>query len=312
MYCTVKTLSIIIIALLTLTLLSFPILGFYAVHAFCFPKAKSEAEVIRLCTEEYKVYDREWFDSLDFSPFTVSSPRGYDLNGVYLEGKGTRTIVLCHGHTMTWEAQIKYIPLLIEEGWNIIAYNHRYFGNTGGDFCSAGFYEKQDLKLICDWAFEHFPETEKFGIQGESMGAATVLQYLPMDDRLDFVWADCPYSSFRDILNYHIEKVGLPSFTCKPILFFGNLYLKKHMGFDIDEVSPKNAIMEKPVPLFLIHGTTDTYVPTSMSEEMYEARKDYAPTTLLLIDGAEHARAYQTNEEKYRKELKVFLDTWAK
>ncbi|MDC7221104.1 MAG: alpha/beta hydrolase [Spirochaetales bacterium] len=305
---TIKTLLIFAV-LLVLLLIALPLLGIYTARSFCLPRAKGEAEVIGLCTEEAGDFELEWFNTLDFKSFTVPSPRGYDLNGVYLDGESDKTIILCHGHTMTWQTQVKYMPYLLEKGWNIIAYNHRYHGTSGGDICTGGYYEKLDLGLICDWAFEHYPNTETFGVQGESMGAATVLQYLPLDERLDFVWADCPYDDFADILSFHMDLYHIPGFLHKPILYFADRYINKRAGIHLADVSPREAIMEKPVPLFLVHGNGDTYVPYFMSERMYQMRKDYAPTCFVTIEGAEHVKSHSVDSREYDSRLDDFLNS---
>ncbi|MDC7222519.1 MAG: hypothetical protein PQJ60_02195, partial [Spirochaetales bacterium] len=56
-----------------LLLLTLFLLGRYAARVFSHGKRKSEEETFRLCTEQYNDFDREWFDSQDFEPFTVSS-----------------------------------------------------------------------------------------------------------------------------------------------------------------------------------------------------------------------------------------------
>ncbi|MDC7222518.1 MAG: alpha/beta hydrolase [Spirochaetales bacterium] len=300
------TLTFITLALVVLLSLWF--LGRLAARNFSFCHSKTEEELLNLSTGEFGHFKEEWLRSLPLEDFTVTSPLGYDLQGHFIRGEGDKTIVMCHGHTYNWIEDVKFMPLLLEEGWNIVVYNHRYHGTSGGDFCSAGYFEKQDLKLICDWAWETFPQTTLFGIQGESMGAATVLQYLPMDDRLDFVWADCPYSDMADQYSFLFKKkYHIPTFLHKPIIAFCDRYLKKHCQFDTTMVSPREEIMKKPVPLLLVHGAEDTYVPTSMSIEMYEKRKDYAPTELLLIEGADHAEAIHVGREIYEAKLREFF-----
>jgi fermentation-respiration switch protein FrsA (DUF1100 family) len=286
-------------------------LGRLAARSFAFSRSKTEEEALELCTVEYEDFKKEWFDSLAFESFSVSSPRGYDLKGVFLTGSSDKTIIMCHGHTFTWQGQVKYMPFFIDQGWNIVAYNHRYHGTSGGDYCTAGFFEKMDLGLVADWAWEQFPHTKTFGVQGESMGAATVLQYLPMDSRLDFVLADCPYSDMRALYHHQLgNKYRIPAFLQKPVIAFSRDYLKRRCNFDMHQVSPRESIMKARVPLLLFHGTDDTYVPTRMSQEMYEARKDYAPTELLLIEGAKHAEDIKVDREKYESVLKIFLEKY--
>jgi fermentation-respiration switch protein FrsA (DUF1100 family) len=44
------------------------------------------------------------------------------------------------------------------------------------------------------------------------------------------------------------------------------------------------------VPLMLIHGTGDRYVPVEMGERLYQAAPD--PKLMLLVEGAGHRDAF--------------------
>ncbi|MDC7220786.1 MAG: alpha/beta fold hydrolase [Spirochaetales bacterium] len=283
--------------------------GRLAALTFTEPTPRSFEETIQASSEEFGDFERDWFESLPFQPFSVSSPYGYELQGVYLPGNTDKTIVLCHGYRYTWVGTAKYMPLLMEEGWNIITYNHRYHGDSGGPFCSAGYYESHDLKAVCDWAWRKFPQTETFGVQGESMGGATVLLYMNQDERLDFVWADCPFSDLADLYrDQFIRKNGIPRFLHRPILFFTDRYFKNKYQFELADVSPREEILKSPTPLILFHGMADDFILHEMSEEMYELRKEKAPTKLVLIQEGVHAASITADRKKYEEQLKSFLE----
>ncbi|MDC7222796.1 MAG: alpha/beta fold hydrolase [Spirochaetales bacterium] len=302
-------LALVLFVLCALTTALF-LTGRLAARSFTEPTTRSFEETIRVSSEEFGDFELDWFNELPFQSFTVESSYGYDLNGVYLPGDSNKTIVLCHGYRYTWVGTAKYMPLLMEQGWNIVTYNHRFHGDSGGPFCSAGYYESHDLGTVCDWAREKFPQTETFGVQGESMGAATVLLYMSQDDQLDFVWADCPFSDLGDLYRDQFKrKYRIPSFLHGSILFFTDAYMKGKYDFGVARVSPREEILKSDTPLILFHGTADDYILSGMSEEMYKLRKDTAPTRLVLIPQGVHAASITENREEYERQLISFFDS---
>ncbi len=253
-------------------------------------------------------------------PFTVPGPEGYALRGVYVPGKEAapeggspqteKTIIFVHGHTSTWVGMGKYMNLFLKRGWNVIAYSQRHHGDSGGPNTTGGFREKGDLKAVADWAWKQFPQTEVFGVYGESLGAATVLQYLPLDDRLTFAAADCPYSDAAELFRHQLKLNHIPFFLRPFAMACGGLLMRTFAGFRMADVSPKRDILRTEVPLLLIHGGADTYVPTRMSQEMYQLRKEKAPTVLHLMPEAKHAVSIQQDPELYEAWLKEFMETF--
>ncbi|MGM0431983.1 MAG: alpha/beta hydrolase [Spirochaetota bacterium] len=299
----VAAVVILIIALLIVLLAK--ILG----DAFVFPKSKS-LEFTYEQTIAAGGFTEEEFQSYQFESFSVPSDFGYTLRGVYQRGSDPRkTVVFAHGHTWSWHGQVKYFPLYTQRGYTIIAYNHRFHGDSGGPNCTAGYFEKHDLQNVVAWARKQFPETQVLGIMGESMGAATALQYMPLDTELSFVHADCPYSDMYELYDYQLKRRWIPKPLRRAILARCRTYLLKKAQFDLLDVSPQQAIMQSPAPLLLIHGAADRYVPTEMSRSMFHRRKDTAPTTLALIPEATHAQAYLTAPAMYKQQTDAFLNS---
>jgi len=283
-------------------------LGRHMAREFSFSKSKPLSLTYSVCLENGE-YTKEEFEGYNFSEFSVESDFGYTLQGVFSAGTDPlKTVIFVHGHTWTWHGMVKYFSTYANRGYNIIAYNHRYHGNSGGNCCTAGFYEKSDLLKIADWTLTKFTETKTFGVMGESLGAATVLQYMPLDKRLTFAHADCPYSDAAELYQHQMSLYHLPSFLKNTTIKFCDRYFKHNCGFSLNQVSPIRDIMQSSAPLLLVHGDNDNYVPPSMSVDMAEKRKSHEPTTLLLIEGAAHAKASSVNPALYHKTLVKFLD----
>ena len=76
-------------------------------------------------------------------------------------------------------------------------------------------------------------------------------------------------------------------------------------GFSLFEYSPKEAAAMATVPILIIHGDADKFVPLSMSEEIQKAN----PSIILeVIEGAEHAVSYLKDTERYTSLVNSFIN----
>ena len=57
----------------------------------------------------------------------------------------------------------------------------------------------------------------------------------------------------------------------------------------------------------MIHGAEDTYVPTFMGRENFDAAG--GPKQLWLVPDAGHAESYWVNPDQYQNHIASFLDT---
>ena len=75
--------------------------------------------------------------------------------------------------------------------------------------------------------------------------------------------------------------------------------------FNLDAGSPVEAVKLAKVPILLIHGDDDRFVPYAMSCNIHAA----APETIEFhtIPGAGHALDYATAPETFQEILRTFL-----
>ncbi|WMT41577.1 alpha/beta hydrolase [Paenibacillus sp. D2_2] len=73
----------------------------------------------------------------------------------------------------------------------------------------------------------------------------------------------------------------------------------------MEQVSPLQAVEHSHLPVLFIHGTKDNYVPTSMSEQLYEHKA--GPKSLLLVDGAVHGNAYAVAPKEYSEAVRLLI-----
>lgn len=76
------------------------------------------------------------------------------------------------------------------------------------------------------------------------------------------------------------------------------------------ENSPVSKVTPDAPPFLLIHGTKDSTVPFSQSEELYDALEAACcDVTLLALDGAEHADLMFFQDEVWQQIIAFFKRT---
>ena len=75
---------------------------------------------------------------------------------------------------------------------------------------------------------------------------------------------------------------------------------------DAAECSTVDALRSCTVPLMLVHGNNDHFVPIEMTYENYNACA--APKKLFIVQGADHGMSYFMDRKGYETAV---LDFWA-
>ena len=251
------------------------------------PRVKTPEDIFRREVEFGRIVP-EIYESMEKTKIQIPSRYGYTLSAVILENDITKRVenkgkvaVLCHGYTYGKLGAIVYAQILMELGFTSIIYDHRNHGESGKKHTTMGYYEKYDLETVIDWCYVNFGRDIRIVSHGESMGAATVLDYLNIKDNVSLIIADCGYSDLKTLIRHQMKTV----FHIPPIIFMplANFCLKLRAGFYMKEVSPMEGVRKSKTPILFIHGDHDTYVPYQMSIQMYEECK--APKKLYLAKG---------------------------
>lgn len=253
--------------------------------------------------ESAGVFSRERFDNLKKREVRITSKDGLRLSGYVLEShpESHRWVIIVHGYTVSLHVSTQYIEMFEQEGFNVLLIDQRRHGNSQGKYTTYGYMEKYDIAAWVYWIMEHYGEDIAIGLHGQSFGGGTVLEYLSIaHPSVKFVVADCPYSDLTQLLRYQIKELNkIPASSL--ILPLVNIQLKRRAGFRMQQVSPLRTVRSSPMPLLLIHGTSDDYVPTHMCKSLFEHKQGHKK--LLLIEGAVHGNAYAVDPKRYTEEV---------
>lgn len=256
-----------------------------------------------------KYIAKEWYDELDINKFTINSKQGYEISCELIKShkEEKKVAILCHGFSFNRVGGLKYAQIFLDNGFDVIIYDHRSCGYSGGKYTTMGFYESKDLSSMIDWVYEKYGQDTVICTHGESMGATTVLMNCISDSRVKFVIADCGYSDLKEQLAYRLKlEFKLPIF---PFLQIASLFAKLRAKFWFGDVSPILEMKKKDglpdVPILFIHGEDDDYVQTSMVRDMYNIKK--GKKALYIAKKAKHAGSFCADREEYRKHVEKFI-----
>lgn len=276
------------------------------------PRVKSPEDIFKREVEFGRIVPDN-YERMEKTKIQILSRYGYALSAVILENEITKrtenkhkVAVLCHGYTYGKLGSIVYAQILMELGFTAIIYDHRNHGESGKKHTTMGFYEKYDLETVIDWCYVNFGKDIRIVTHGESMGAATVLDYLNIKDNVALTIADCGYTDLRSLLSHQMKAF----FHIPPVIFmpFAILCLKLRAGFNVKEVSPINGVRKSKTPILFIHGDQDNYVPYQMTIQMYEECS--APKKLYLAKGAIHANSVVVDYEEYKRVVNHFIQKY--
>ena len=190
-----------------------------------------------------------------------------------------------------------------ELGINTLLVEQRAHARSDGSVICFGIEERWDCLAWAEYAARRWPGVP-ISLAGISMGAATVLMAsdLPLPEAVKGILADCGYTSPRAI----IKKVcwDLPPYM-RLLYPFLSLSAKLFGHFDPDSGSALGAVSNTALPILLIHGEADSFVPCEMSRELAAACA--SPVRLEIFPGADHGVSYFRDSARYRRIVEEFL-----
>jgi pimeloyl-ACP methyl ester carboxylesterase len=220
--------------------------------------------------------------------------KGVALAGWQCHASGERrgTLVYLHGVADNRAAVAGIVSRFTAQGFDVVAYDSRAHGNSQGDTCTYGFYEKEDLRSVLDTL-----DPGPIVLIGTSLGAAVALQEAADDSRVTAVVSAEVFSDLRTV-----ARERAPFFLTEEVIRKAFSLAEARGQFVLDQVSPVEAARRIPVPVLLIHGASDKDTVPDHSRRVYAALQ--GPKQLILVEGAGH------NESLNRGDVWNQIDRW--
>ena len=238
-----------------------------------------------------------------WEPVEVKANDGAVLSGWLLtpQRPNGSAVLLLHGVGDTRAGSLSAAGFLLRAGYTALLPDCRGHGASGGGFISYGIRETGDVRTWANWLFDHRPIARLYG-WGASMGAAILLQSLPVEPRFRAVVADSPFATFEEVAYDRLAQVSgicRPAFW--PVVNIGLLYTRARYGLNLRQASPADAVRATRVPILLIHGTRDTHIPMRHSRELHALNP--AATEFWEVPGAEHVESLSDHPRQYAQRV---------
>lgn len=280
----------------------------------CFhsPANRSADPYSRLKGEQYDLVSENMYritrimDNTPHEAVTVTSFDGLTLSGRYYHTKdGAPVQILFHGYrSMALRDCAGGFILAKKMGFNVLAVDQRAHAKSGGRVITFGICERRDCVTWAEYAAKRFGSEVPIVLSGLSMGAATVLMAseLELPENVVAIMADCPYSSPKAIIRKVCTDRKIPQRLAYPFIRIG---ARLFGGFSLEECSAEEAVKNAKLPILLIHGEDDRFVPCQMSRKIYAACASNAQ--LHTFPDAGHGLCYMTDPLRYEEVTTRFL-----
>ena len=257
---------------------------------------------IRRCREGYAE-----FDSLHKEDVWIESFDGRRLHGYFIPNEKQRKVVISfHGYNT--EARKEY-PLhhsYYQEGYTVLIVDQRGVGRSEGPFITMGLLERKDCLRWIDYVLGRYDGDVEILLEGLSMGASTIMMaaqdiHAP---QVRGMIANCGFNSCTDQMAYTITRLmHLPRI---PVLATVKLYARLLAKYDMDAITAAESLANSDIPLLMIHGVKDTFVPYENLALIYpHARTSHK--RMVPCEHAAHGISRFEDTALFEREIRQFL-----
>ena len=192
------------------------------------------------------------------------------------QGRSRGTLVYLHGIADSRASSIGFAQQFAPQGFDVLAYDSRAHGDSGGEHCTYGYYEKQDLSAALDAI-----GASRVVVFGASLGGAVGLQAAAEDPRIAGV---ITVAAFADLETVVRERA--PFFATRKEVNGALRLAEERASFRVADVSPRSSASRVQVPVLVIHGARDRATRPSHAQAIFSALG--GPKELALVAGRGH------------------------
>ena len=285
--------------------------SYYAYRIAFYSPPKDREKINNPKDPQYDPYRPEMkriYHQLNNRPYeqvSILSHDGLKLHGRYYHIKDGAPLDICfHGYRSNPITDFSGgSELSFQMEHNLLLIEQRAHCKSEGRTISFGILERRDLLCWVDYAIQRFGDDVKILLYGVSMGGATVLMASELDlpSNVKGIVSDCPYTKPLDVILHVGKTTAFPQWLIKPFAILG---ARIYGGFDLLETDAVQAVQNTKVPILIIHGEADHYVPCEMSELV---SANPAMVERHTFPGAAHGISYLVDTARYHRIVKAFV-----
>lgn len=205
------------------------------------------------------------------------------------------TIIQCAGQNGSMDADLPAAKALHEAGFNVMMFNWRAHGKSGGEAVTFGWDETNDLLGALDY-LEQQRQITRVGVLGFSMGAITAIRAATQSDRVACIVADGAIGKLETTLVAWLQAKHVPILIARPFVWLLLLFGSLQTGAPLHRVNGIQWTQSlQNCPVLFIHGADDNLVPITELQEMVANTE----SELWIAPGSNHREANLRHPEEY-------------
>jgi alpha-beta hydrolase superfamily lysophospholipase len=229
--------------------------------------------------------------------YDLALPNGHRVHAWHIaqpkNAAAAPTVLYLHGARWNMNGSVFRIARWHELGFNVLAVDYRGFGKST-DLLPSEESATEDARLAFEELKRRQPDASRRYLYGHSLGGALAIDIAARELRADpsavaGVIIESTFTSIPDVVRGMkwgwVPGIGLA--VTQPF----------------DSVSK---IRDVRAPLLVLHGTSDSVVPHTMADTLYEAAGS-REKTLVKIEGGTHSGSSRTGGPVYRDAVLDFV-----
>ena len=218
---------------------------------------------------------------------------------------GAPAVVLVHGFKTSREEMVPWARFVHDGGYNVLLFDTRGCGQSGGFTVGLGAAEPRDISLAVEVARDQFG-TNKVAVLGISLGAGAAILAAADDPRISAVVADSAWTDQDfQLSRLAFQQVGPLRVPLAP---YAVAAVNALVGADVTKARPVDAIGRiAPRPVLLIHSADDDNATTPIEGARKLLAAAGEPKELWVAPRGGHVGAINAFPDEYRARVLAFL-----
>ena len=228
-------------------------------------------------------------------PFKAPASDGVPLDAIFLPARREipqrLPVIMAHGYTEIKEFHARHAALLQRHGHDVVLFDLRAHGRSGGRITTLGAFEKHDFSAVIDEAQRRGLIEGRVITRGYSTSAAAAIQHAPLDERVAGLIAIAPFVDLAGAIRSFRRMLG--GWYDEEKLLAGFAAVARRAGFSFADSRTDEAIRQLKVPLLLVAGDADRNLPPALHAEVLARQFPHERCEFLRIAGAGHVSIYR-------------------
>lgn len=223
------------------------------------------------------------------------------------EGAPLGTVVMCHGMSGSMDGDTRQMVPLHRAGFNVLMFNLRAHGRSGGKYVTLGMYEKEDILGAVDFLALQY-EVKQVGLFAFSMGAGAALIAACSSDRIATIVADGCFARFKVSMARWLrqKRLPLPFWIAWQVAAWALALASLRTEGRIDQIDPILWARHVRCPALFIHGGADVLITEQDTRNLVSECRGQ----MWLVPGAAHRGAYELDPAAYNQRVIAWLSQY--